>query len=268
MRISLVQSSSPANLEGNLAKMERAVKEASLRGSEVVAFPEMAYFSAARAEAKAVVREYPALMQLFGSWAAKYQVCLLPGTLREPAPRGLCYNTLPVFDPKGELIAQYRKIFLFRARLGSRSYDESEHTAAGNLVSTFLFRGVTFGLAICYDLRFPELFRSLKKKGAEAVFLPSAFTVPTGKAHWETLLRARAIENQVYVAAPGQCGRSGSGNLTYGHSLVVDPWGKVVARSLSQPTILHFSFKKRLAEECALKLDPWRSRREDLFPIG
>jgi predicted amidohydrolase len=248
--------------------MESAVKVASQGGSEILVFPEMAYFSAPAAQAKTTVKDFSRLMELFASWASKYKVCLLPGSLREPGPRGLCYNTLPVFSPNGELLAKYRKILLFRARLGAKSYDESASTAAGREAITFRFRDVTFGLAICYDLRFPELFRTLKKKGAEAVFLPSAFTVPTGKAHWETLLRARAIENQLFVAAPGQCGRSGNGSLTYGHSLVVDPWGKVAVRSQSRPKALSFHFKKALAGECALKLDPWRSRREDLFPIG
>lgn len=268
MRITLVQSRSSANLEQNLEKMERSVKAASRAGSEVVVFPEMAYFSAPAPEAKAVIKEYSRLMQLFGSWSKKYQVCLIPGSLREPAPRGLCYNTLPVFDPTGELLSTYRKIFLFQARLGARSYDESASTAAGQQITTFRFRKATFGLAICYDLRFPELFRALKKRGAEAVFLPSAFTVPTGKAHWEPLLRARAIENQFYMAAPGQCGRSGNGNLTYGHSLVVDPWGEVAVRSKSAPALLSFHFEKDAAQEYSQKLDPWRSRREDLFPIG
>lgn len=256
-----------ADLQTNLRKMESATERAAKQGSRLVVFPEMAYFSAPLADCKAITDRYAELTATFANWAKIYQLCLLPGTLREPATSGLHYNTLLAFDPQGKQIAQYRKIFLFKACLPDRTYHEGSYTEAGNQVAVFDFESIRFGLAICYDLRFPELFRSLKKKGAEVVFLPAAFTVPTGRAHWETLLRARAIENQFYVAAPGLSGRSGNGAHTYGHSLVVDAWGKVRACAANRATTITFRYEHGHASDCRSKVDAWASRREDFFPI-
>jgi nitrilase len=195
----------------------------------------------------------------------------LPGSLREPAPKGenaeRYYNTLPAIGPDGKLLASYRKVFLFRANLPDRSYFEGQHCEAGDTPTTFVADGVTFGLTICYDLRFPELFRALRKRGAQAIVLPASFTVPTGTAHWEILLRARAIENQVFLLAPAQTGENGDRAATYGHSLVVGPWGdKLAERPSGEGTLFADVDPARIAE-AASRVDAWQSRREDLFPI-
>ncbi len=267
MKIALVQMRSVANLDRNLAAMERTVELSARRGARLVVFPEMAYFSAPLKECAKITARFDALMARFSNWAKKYGTAIAPGTLREPAPEGKHYNTLPVFDAQGKETARYRKIFLFKAKLPDRAYDESAYTVPGREPVTFELEGIRFGASICYDLRFPELFRSLKKRGAEFVLLPAAFTVPTGRAHWETLLRARAIENQIYIAAPGLAGRSGNGAATYGNSLVVDPWGKVRVRAGTKPTVLSLTFDPQHALDCRGKVDAWASRRDDLFPI-
>jgi deaminated glutathione amidase len=263
----LVQMQSSADLTKNLAAMENAVRKAAAKGAELVAFPEMAYLSAPQAVSSLCVPQYHDFLAVFSSWAARYQIGLLPGSLREPGPGGKCFNTLPFFNSRGKCIAEYRKIFLFRANLPDRKYREAKHTAPGRNPVVFRFGKTRLGLAICYDLRFPELFRSLKKQGAEIVFIPSAFTVPTGKAHWEILLRARAIENQLTIAAPGLCQRSGNGALTYGHSMAIDPWGKILCQAEQKPSMLYFEYDSAQARAARSAVDAWSSRREDLFPI-
>jgi deaminated glutathione amidase len=267
MKIALVQMQSTGDLERNLRAMERLTAAAAARGSKMVVFPEMAYFTGHSKDCPPVVQKFAQLMDTFASWARLYKIALLPGSIREPSPAKKQYNTLAAFGPDGKLLAAYRKIFLFRATLTDRAYNESAYTEAGQQPCVFRLDGVCFGLSICYDLRFPELFRSLKKAGADLVFVPAAFTVPTGRAHWETLLRARAIENQMYVAAPGLVGRSGNGAQTYGHSLVVDPWGKVRPKAANRPTTLTFDYDPQSCANYRSQLDAWASRREDLFPI-
>ncbi|MDQ2684019.1 MAG: carbon-nitrogen hydrolase family protein [Chloroflexota bacterium] len=139
-------------------------------------------------------------------------------------------NTALVFNPDGEIIATYRKIHMFDISLdGGNTYQESATVAPGDEIVTFDFEGVTIGLATCYDLRFPELFRILALRGAEVILLPAAFTQVTGKDHWEVLIRARAIENQVYMVAANQFGQNLPGRWCYGRSMIVDPWGTVLA---------------------------------------
>jgi nitrilase len=141
------------------------------------------------------------------------------------------FNTSVIYGPDGREVARYSKIHLFDVELPDGTlYRESEAISPGDRAVVFECEGLTFGLSICYDLRFPELFRHLADLGAQVLLVPAAFTVPTGISHWEPLLRARAIENGCYVAAAGQWGPSAVGRPCYGHSLVVDPWGTVVAQ--------------------------------------
>jgi nitrilase len=146
------------------------------------------------------------------------------------------FNTTVVFDPSGKEIARYRKIHLFDVTAPDGTvYNESAVVGSGEELVTFEIDGIVAGLAICYDLRFPELFRALRDQGAEIIFLPANFTLQTGKDHWEPLLRARAIETQCWLLAAATCGqfRNGEGSVraSYGHSLICDPWGHVVARA-------------------------------------
>jgi predicted amidohydrolase len=145
------------------------------------------------------------------------------------------YNTCPVFDPQGRLLATYRKMHLFDVDIPDHiAVRESATRLPGGQAVTVPTELGRLGLSVCYDLRFPELYRTLGAAGAEIVCVPSAFTFATGAAHWEILLRARAIENQVYLVAPNQIGRSASGVMDFGHSLIVDPWGTPLARASNQ----------------------------------
>ena len=151
------------------------------------------------------------------------------------------FNTTVAFDPNGTEIARYRKIHLFDiVTPDGAGYRESATFGAGDEVVTYQANGVTVGCAICYDLRFAELFLALRRAGAELIFLPAAFTLLTGKDHWETLIRARAIETQCWMAAPAAWGRylegsSGEPRYTYGHALIADPWGHVLAKVSDGP---------------------------------
>lgn len=167
------------------------------------------------------------LMQL----AIRFGVWLVAGTIATRSPDAeRFYATTLVLNPQGQLVADYQKIHLFDVDVtdGLGSYRESDSTYPGQRVVIFQLEGITVGLAVCYDVRFPGLFSVLCQKGADVVVLPSAFTVPTGKAHWCSLLRSRAIENQVYMVAAAQEGEHLNHRVTYGHSMIVDPWGDIL----------------------------------------
>ncbi len=174
----------------------------------------------------------PILSSLF-EWARQHQMWIVGGGMAERVadpddPR--VHNSCVVVSPAGELVGRYRKIHLFDVDIpGSVRLAESEATAPGADLVVIAETPARLGLSICYDLRFPELYRELTRRGAEILAVPSAFTAPTGRAHWHTLLRARAIENQCYVAAANQSGRHNEKRESYGHSLIYDPWGTLVA---------------------------------------
>jgi len=268
-KIGVVQMTSSSNLEANLKKMREFLAQAVAKSAEVVVFPEIAYFTTPPDLNAAVANRFDELIGLFSAWAKESGVYLLPGTLRQPSKEGpQAYNTLPLIDPRGNLVAKYNKIFLFKAALSDRSYDETVFFRAGNEVVTADCAFGKVGLSICFDLRFSELFRALKKRGAQVVFLPAAFTVPTGKAHWKTLLTARAIENGVFVVASGQTGVSGDGAEKYGHSIVISPWGEIVCEFGTDEEVRVVDLDFDQISAAKKRVDTWASRREDLFPIG
>jgi deaminated glutathione amidase len=269
MKIAMAQMISTNDLDANLKKMRQFVSEAKKKGAELVAFPEMAYFSGTPDECARTVGKHPELMVEFSRWAKDEAIDIIPGSLREPDPSGgKPFNSAAFIASGGEVKAHYRKIFLFRAALSDRSYDETKQYSHGTEVTAVTRPWGTIGLSICFDLRFPELFRSLKKRGAHVIFLPSAFTVPTGRVHWHTLLRARATENQCFVFAPGQTGSSGEGSAKFGHSLAVSPWGEVLVDMEEDEGVSVTEISLSQIEECARRVDVWFSRREDLFPIA
>ncbi len=173
--------------------------------------------------------------RMLSDLARKHGVYIHGGSMAERS-EGKCYNTTVVFDPTGAVRATYRKIHLFDVDVpNGRSYRESDTMKRGEEVVVTEAAGTTIGLAICYDLRFPELFRALRDKGARVIFLPAAFTMMTGRDHWEALIRARAIETQCYMVAPGQVFDHDNGKkVCFGRSMIVDPWGTVVATASDQ----------------------------------
>src|SRR3989441_10424106 len=227
-----VQMSSGSDRPANLARAEALVREAAGRGARLVVLPEVFAWRGASAEEAGEPIPGPTTERL-AALARELAIHLCAGSLLERVPgEPRAYNTSCLFDPRGELVARYRKLHLFDVDLPGRvSVRESATRAPGAEVIAVPTELGTLGLSVCYDLRFPELYRRLMRAGAEVLLVPSAFTFPTGAAHWEVLCRARAIENQCYLVAPDQAGTSPHGFADYGESLIVDPWGRVLARA-------------------------------------
>ena len=231
MRVAAIQLNSNGDKQRNLAAAERLVRAAATDGAEFVALPEKWNLLAGGEElvAGAEPLDGPSLSAARG-WARDLGVHLLAGSISERGPDGeKASNTSILIGPKGEDVAVYRKIHMFDVDAGGVSYRESEHERPGSEPVAAPIGDLTLGMTVCYDLRFPELFRILALRGARVIAVPSAFTLATGRDHWEVLLRARAIEDQVFVVAPNQVGEAPPHYSSFGHSLIVDPWGVVLA---------------------------------------
>ncbi|MGD9645207.1 MAG: carbon-nitrogen hydrolase family protein [Pirellulales bacterium] len=233
-----VQMSSREDAPANLDAACRAIEQAADRGARLVVLPEM-FLCLGRAPAIVAAGESipgPATERL-AALAARHKLVLVAGSIPEksPAPDKV-FNTAIAFGPDGQLLASYRKMHLFDVAIpGAVEIRESSWYVPGNDVVAVDTPCGRLGLAICYDLRFPELFRRLASERIELCALPSAFTLTTGRDHWEVLIRARAIENQIYLLAANQWGQHAEGLTSYGHSMIVDPWGTVLATAADGP---------------------------------
>jgi predicted amidohydrolase len=243
VRVALAQTTSSDDVAANLAAARELVEEAASRGAELIALPEN--FAYLRREGAPIPCAQPLEGEIVTSlrtWARKLRVRLLGGSFPESlANDARVFNTSVLVGPGGEIEAVYRKIHLFDVDLsasGGGVYRESAFVAPGKEVVVAQTPDAVIGLSICYDLRFPELYRALAARGAQILMVPSAFTPQTGKDHWEVLLRARAIENQAFVLAPAQCGRHSETRASHGRSLIVDPWGLVLAQGADRPGIV------------------------------
>ncbi len=232
MRVAAVQLNSTNDKERNLSTAERLVRAAAADGAELVALPEKWNLLAGGEELLAGAEPLggPSLAAA-RAWARELGIHLLAGSIaeRSAGADGRAFNTSVLIGPGGEDLATYRKVHMFDVDAGGVSYRESEHEQPGEELVTAPVGDLIAGLSICYDLRFPELFRILALRGATLVALPSAFTAATGRDHWEVLLRARAIEDQVFLLAPNQVGGAAPHYDSFGHSAIVDPWGTVLA---------------------------------------
>jgi len=235
MRAAAIQLNSTADKGRNLEVAERLVREAAADGAQLVVLPEKwNLLGGAQALREGAEPLNGPTIAAASSWARDLGIHLLAGSIAEWVEGSeKLFNTSVLIGPDGELRARYRKIHMFDVDVGGVSYRESETEEPGNeIVSPGLgsaLPGVTVGMTVCYDLRFPELYRILAVRGATVLTVPSAFTYETGKDHWEVLLRARAIENQAFVIAPNQVGEAPPHYRSYGHSMIVDPWGEVLA---------------------------------------
>jgi len=232
LRVGLVQMNSRSDKEANLATAERLIDEAAERGARLVGLPEYVSYLGPKDQHEENAESIPGpTTERFAAKARQHGIYLLGGSILERSDTpGKYYNTSTFYNPDGAIQAIYRKIHLFDIDItGNVSANESASILPGERVVTVQMDGHTVGLTICYDLRFPELYRLLALEGAEVLFVPAAFTLFTGKDHWHTLLRARAIENQCYVLAPAQIGPHDPNAQCYGHALVADPWGTVTA---------------------------------------
>ena len=233
MKIAAVQMVSTTSVEKNLDTARALLARAAREGAELAILPEYFCIMGRSDRDKLQVAEAPGdgpIQSMLAETARENRLWLVGGTLPlRGGEEGRARNANLVFSPTGQAVARYDKIHLFRYDNGKEQYDEGRTLEAGSAPVAFDAGGVRVGLSVCYDLRFPELYRALMTPPCDLLCVPSAFTHPTGLAHWEVLLRARAIENQCYVAAAAQGGRHENGRRTYGHSMIVDPWGEVVA---------------------------------------
>jgi deaminated glutathione amidase len=262
----------PVNVETALTLIDRAAET----GARLVALPEIwPYLGAAEGILDAAEPIPGPITDMLADRARRHRIYLHGGSFHqlEPGnPRVL--NTAVVFNPDGDLIATYSKIHMFDVVLeGVATYEESASVAPGSEIVTFDIDGFRVGLAICYDLRFPELFRILALRGADLIVLPAAFTMTTGKDHWEVLIRARAIENGVYMMAPGQVGQDGYGKWCYGRSMIVDPWGTVLATAPDVETVISATVDQSILRRVRRQVPSLANRMPDRYvwpeqPVG
>ena len=234
--VAAVQLNSQDDLQANLGRVGARIDEAAERGATVIVLPENFAFmgeEAAKAKVAEDLEGDGPIARLLRERARGRGVWIVAGGVAERSPDAARpYNTCAVFSPGGEVTARYRKLHLFDVDvpMGGR-YRESESTTPGETPVVADVAGMRLGLSVCYDVRFPELYRALSEQGAEVLLVPAAFTLHTGKDHWHVLLRARAIEAQAYVIAAAQWGKHPRNRQTYGKSCVVDPWGEVIAQA-------------------------------------
>jgi predicted amidohydrolase len=271
LRVACVQLNTRQDVAENVRVAAELVEAAADQGARLVALPETWAYKGRRAGilASAEAPDGPSNRALI-SVAARRGVWLLAGSVYEPAPGGLVANTSALFDPSGTLHAVYRKLHLFDATTATASYRESDEVTPGAEIVTADIGAedgtpVRLGLSICYDLRFPALYSSLALRGARVLCVPSAFTTSTGAAHWEVLLRARAIENGCFVVAPDQVGEHLPGRDCFGHSMIVDPWGTVLARADDEVGICVADLDLARLAEVREQIPSLEHRRPDVY---
>jgi deaminated glutathione amidase len=263
----VVQLQSSDDVSANLVAVRQGVAEAARRGARVVLLPEnFAYFGTenGRAElAEDVSKTTGPIMSALATLCREYGLYVVGGGMPEKSnAKDRPYNACVVIDPQGQLQATYRKMHLFDVTLPSgQTYNESRSTSAGDDVIVVEVDGFRLGLSVCYDLRFPLLFDKLRQKGAEVLVVPAAFTQLTGQDHWAPLLQARAIENQCWLLAAGQWGKHPGDRATYGHSMIIDPWGTIVAQCPNQPSVAVASVDKARLEDVRARIPCFSHRR-------
>jgi predicted amidohydrolase len=266
--VAVVQMNSGEDKAANVETAMRLIDEAAASGARLVVLPEIWTFLGSDEGNRANAEPIPGpVTEALSAKAKQHGIYLHGGSIlekRDGEPK--LFNTTVVFDPSGETVAQYSKIHMFDVVLdGVASYKESNTVQRGDEIVTFDLDGTTVGLAICYDLRFPELFRILRLRGADVIVLPAAFTMTTGKDHWEVLLRARAIENQVYMVSCGQFGPDSSGKWCYGRSLIADPWGTVLGTAPDREYVLLASLDLDYLQKVRRQVPSVENRQADLY---
>lgn len=263
----VVQMDTQNDKSHNLRQMSEYIDEAAAKGAHLVAFPEVVN----------ILSEHPVHAEtipgpttnMLAEKAKKHGIWIHGGSISEQNSEGeRTYNTSVLIAPTGEIVAKYRKLHNFDMILpDGNSVSESDSKEPGREIVTVQTMLGCLGFAICYDMRFPEMFRIMRLDGAEVVFVPANFTKPTGEAHWETLLRARAIENGVYIIAANQTGIKEK-FTAYGNSIIVDPWGTVIARATDQPGVIMAEIDLEYLEQVRKKNPSTENRRTDIYNIS
>lgn len=268
MRVACVQMTSRQDKAANLERAEALVARAASTGADIVVLPEKWNLIGSADEYRATAEplEGGPSVQAMSTWARTLGVSLVGGSITERRDgHEKLSNTSCVFDADGELVAVYRKIHLFDVEVGGHVYRESEAEEPGAEPVVARVEDWPVGLSVCYDIRFPELYRILALEGAELVTVPAHFTTPTGRDHWHVLLRARAIENQLYVAAAGQVGETLEGKPAYGRSLIADPWGTVLAQAPDEETVIVAELDRSRLRDIRTKLPSFANRQPDAY---
>ncbi len=252
----------------NIENATKLIKKAANKGAKLIALPEVFNWRGKKKDIPLNAESIPGHTSLrMAELAASLKIFLLCGSIIETNPESSRpFNTSFLLNPCGEIISCYQKIHLFQMNLrGKSNIDETRIYSSGNEVVTALTSFGMVGFAICYDLRFPELYRAMADRGAMVIFIPSSFTHETGKAHWEILIKARAIENQVYIIAPNQYGKDPLGNRNYGNSMIVDPWGTVIARCSDGEKIIYGELDIDYIKKVRKDLPSLKHKRVDIF---
>lgn len=267
MRAALIQLCSTTDIDRNLNASEDLVTKAAQAGTDICVLPEM--FAQLGPRNIAELSPEPLggpICQRMSHLAASLNINLVAGSFPEKLPdTDLCSNTCCVYGRDGQMVACYRKIHLFDCNVPGAVYQESKTIKPGNELVTCQADEKTLGLAICYDLRFPEIFRGLALKGAKFIAMPAAFTEKTGRDHWEILIRARAIENQVFMLACDQAGAPGKGLRRFGRSMIVDPWGIIIAQAPDKECYVTAELDFESLEKTRLLLPSLANRRPQAY---
>jgi deaminated glutathione amidase len=266
LRVACVQMSSRADKSANLERAEALVARAASTGADVVVLPEKwnAIGNAETLHAAAEPLEGESVGAM-SAWARRHGITLVGGSITERREgREKLSNTCVVLDHEGEVAAVYRKIHLFDVEVGGLVYRESDAEEPGD-EPVVCAAEWPIGLSVCYDVRFPELYRILALEGALLVTVPAHFTLHTGKDHWEVLLRARAIENQLFVAAAAQFGETVPGRWSYGRSLIADPWGLVLALAPDEETVISAELERARLDDVRAKLPSLATRQPGAY---
>jgi deaminated glutathione amidase len=266
LRAAVVQLNSTGDKARNLAAAERLVRAAAADGAELVALPEKWNLLTGGEEllAGAEPLDGPSLTAARG-WARELGLHLLAGSVSERGEGEKAFNTSVLIGPDGDDLAAYRKIHMFDVEAGGVTYRESAHEQAGTEIVSGPVGDQILGLSVCYDLRFPELYRILAVRGARLIAVPSAFTLATGRDHWQVLLRARAIENQAFVLAPNQVGEAPPHFSSYGRSEIVDPWGVVLATAPDEECFVAAELDLAAQEQVRESLPSLANRRPQAY---
>jgi predicted amidohydrolase len=266
--VAAIQMSSGSDKEKNLRLAADLVADAAHKGARLVALPELFSWQGSSREIPRISETIPGpTSSHMAEHAARFKIFLLCGSILEKNPRrARPFNTSILINPSGRITGLYRKLHLFKVRLPDGTYlnEMASYTAGTGIVTAPTPLG-RLGFSICYDLRFPELYRALVDRGAAIIAVPSSFTFATGKDHWEVLLRARAIENQVYIVAPNQHGTDPQGTRRYGHSMIIDPWGNILASHGDGNGVISAEIDLSLLKQVRNNLPCLRQRRKDLL---
>ena len=265
LKTAAIQLNSQPNLDTNLIEVYRWLERAATEGAKLICLPENFAFMGNEKERLRQAEEISNLVpDCLKEWALELDVYVLGGGYPVPAKDGKVFNRSVLINPKGKIQATYNKMHLFDVDLSDDEvYRESEMVEAGReiVVSDLPEYEMKIGLSICYDIRFPELYRQQADRGADVITIPAAFTRPTGRAHWEILLRARAIENSAYIVAPAQTGKHGEKRETWGHAMIVDPWGRVLSNAGTVSGMAIAEIKTNVIEKTRKKLPSLEHRR-------